>query len=167
MTPLRRLGLLAAFLVPLSGCLQTHEERVRVRRDQKVVDKEEKRIRPDAYEEFLRRRQVEQERLRLTPELNREFNHHKLTALRVEQSLASIAEDPFASYEKDRLDHLYRYWHDHDYPPPEPEKDVMLNAKKAEDPDEAEEEEATDEEAADEGDEDEEGWEDEEDWDDE
>jgi len=156
--PRSRIFLALGVLLVLTGCLGNPPQRVRVRRDAKVIDQEEQRIRPDAYAAWLTKQQEEFEARRLTPALKRERNYLDLGKLRVTATLESIPADPFASYEKDRLETLYRNWADDDEPPPEPESDVVAKAKAAED------EEGEDE---DEGEDDDEGDDDEEDGDDE
>ena len=47
----QRLAAVAAFAaLTLAGCLGNDPERVRVRRDPKIIDEEEKRVRPDSYD---------------------------------------------------------------------------------------------------------------------
>jgi hypothetical protein len=143
-----------------------HEERIRVRRAPEVVERDEQRVRPGDYEQFLREMQDERDRLRLTPELKREEALRIVTRHRVGAITGSIPEDPWAAYEKDRLDTLHRNWADDTLPPPPPEQDVLEEAAAAEDEDA---------EGGDEGDEGDEGDDDEddgfddddEDWDDE
>ena len=125
----QKLAAVATFAaLTLAGCLGQDPERIRVRRDPKLVDQEEDRIRPNAYENWLAEQDEKAERLRLTLELKREHDHYEDIQLRVNAVLNGIHEDPFADYEKDRLDVLYRNWADHDLPPPEPELDIRKSA---------------------------------------
>jgi hypothetical protein len=157
-----RLILLAA-LVLLAGCPSTSNERVRVRRAPEIVEKEEARVRPGEYEAYLTRLQEEHEARRLTRSLKEEAAWYAATSASVDAIRETIGEDPWATYEKDRLDTLHRNWADADLPPPEPEKDVLDEAAAAEDEEEEEEgDDAGEDEDADE-DEDEE-YDDDEDW---
>ena len=76
---------LPMLLAPLlAGCLATHNERIHVRREWETVQEEQRRIRPDAYEEWLKQQRAEAERLALTPALNREGNYWELSDARIE-----------------------------------------------------------------------------------
>ncbi|RMG16407.1 MAG: hypothetical protein D6731_06255 [Planctomycetota bacterium] len=158
-------------LLLLCGCLQTHDERVRVRRPPELVEREERWVRPDAYEEFLAERQREEERRRLTPALRRELGAARAAEARIDAVLASIPVDPFAAEERDRRAVLRRAWRDRLLPPPEPDESAFPSLGAPTEAEEAEDEGAgeqnEDEAAADEGEEaEEEDWEeDEEDWD--
>lgn len=168
-----RLFLLALALPILALCACTHmgihEERIRVRRAPEIVERDEQRVRPGDYEQYLRDMQDEADRLRLTPELKREEALRIVTRHRVGSVMGSIPEDPWASYEKDRLDTLHRNWADAKLPPPPPEKEVLEEAKAAEEDEEEEGGEGDDAGDEDEGDEDEDDGfdDDDEEWDDE
>ncbi len=159
---------LALPTVMLSACthMGIHEERIRVRRAPEVVQRDEELVRPGDYEQFLMDMQDEQDRLRLTPMLKREEALRIVTRHRVGAIVGIIPEDPWAAYEKDRLDTLHRNWADAKLPPPEPSKEILAEAASAEE-DEEEEKEDEGEAGADEGDEGEDWDEDDEEWDDE
>jgi hypothetical protein len=159
-----RLLVLFPTLLLLVGCLNTHQERIRVRRDPDIVDREEERTRPAEYEEYLARMQAEHEARRLTLALKTEENWYEDTRQQVGAITGSIPEDPWAAYEKDRLDTLHRNWADAHLPPPEPEKTLLDQAKSAEDPDDEEEDTGDDEEEDKGDDEDEDEDEYDEDW---
>lgn len=151
---LRSLVLLPS-LVLLVGCLNTHQERVRVRRDPEIVEKEERRIRPSDYEDFLLRMQREREARRLTLALKNEENWYQDTRQRI-AAITGVPEDPWAAYEKDRLDTLHRNWSDHDLPPPPPEKTVLEEAASAEDDEDGDQGDAEGDDGADEDEDDDE-----------
>ncbi len=114
--------LLPLLLTALTGCLQTSDRRVRVRRDAALLDTREFSGDPEDYAAFL----DEQEKLRqesaLPPELYRAIRTERARRKAIERALADRSDDPWRDYERDREAVLLRPWPDSPWrEPPTPE----------------------------------------------
>lgn len=142
--------LLPLLLTALTGCLQTSDHRVRVRREAALLDERQFSGDPEDYVAFLDEQERRRQESALPPELFRSIRLERARRKAIERALADRSDDPWRDYERDREAVLLRPWPDSPWrepPTPEPlegeEPAAVGGASSA--PDEVDEDEEEDE----------------------
>lgn len=113
MTSPRTLALAAVLALSASGCLTTHDEAIRVRRTEEMIEAR----RPKTFEQLLREQEELALRTELPPALSRTLASEKGAKKQLRAALARRSDDPWLEYESERRRVLVRHWHDVGPPP--------------------------------------------------